>query len=295
MSLFDGTAPQCVNVTSGKAATFWHQLSPLLEWIGLPVDGFPLLSALIRNHKPSWSKALAGSGYLPSVKLTACRWQNEDVCQHWKPPPPPISFLERPREIMKFDAVISRLLRRLCFSDVIYLVLCQHPVMMTCHSSLFCALYLYMIRLLLLFFPPLYFFGFIIHFFCAIPATNEKIKTRNILCALWEFTRQGYNDEEQNVLCYVLNALTQILLFPCLVSTRHSCPYSFSKRKPSYSHSDHLSPTQRTFNKSFCVVQIVPLTVLPSLWFFCACFPLTVESMQVDCGEKRTSEGKTEA
>lgn len=160
--------------------------------------------------------------------------------------------------------------------------------------SVLCSIFIYD-QASFTFFPPLYFFGFIILFFGAIPATNEKIKTRNILCALWEFTRQGYNDEEQNVLCYVLNALTQILLFPCLVSTRHSCPYSFSKRKPSYSHSDHLSPTQRTFNKSFCVVQIVPLTVLPSLWFFCACFPLTVESMQVDCGEKRTSEGKTEA
>ena len=32
--------------------------------------------------------------------------------------------------------------------DIVYLVLCQNPVMMTCHSSLFCALYLYTTRLL---------------------------------------------------------------------------------------------------------------------------------------------------
>lgn len=90
---------------------------------------------------------------------------------------PPLS--ERPLEIMRFDAVISRSLRKLCFSDVIYLVLCRHPVMMTCHSSLLCALYLYMIRLLFhcisLDLSPI---------FCAIPATNEKIKKRNILCAV---------------------------------------------------------------------------------------------------------------
>lgn len=49
-------------------------------------------------------------------------------------------------EIVIFDAIIPRLIK-LCFSDGIYLVLCRHPVMMTCYSSLFCALYLYIIRL----------------------------------------------------------------------------------------------------------------------------------------------------
>lgn len=61
--------------------------------------------------------------------------------------PPPSRSWKVPRKTMRFDAVI-RLLRKLCFSDVIYLVLCRHPVMMTCHSSLLCALYLYMIWLL---------------------------------------------------------------------------------------------------------------------------------------------------
>ena len=49
-----------------------------------------------------------------------------------------------PLEITRLAAVIRRSWRRLWFSDVIYLVLCWQPVMMmTCHSSLFCALYLY--------------------------------------------------------------------------------------------------------------------------------------------------------
>lgn len=52
------------------------------------------------------------------------------------------------------------------------------PVMTTCHSSLFCALYIYT--------RPGFFFTvflskLITHFVCAIPATNDKIKKMNIL------------------------------------------------------------------------------------------------------------------
>lgn len=139
--------------------------------------------ALIRNRRPGRSNTDARacfylSTYLPSVRLTASR------VTRWRRLPPlrnpsPLRLLKRPLEIMRFDGVISWLLRKLCFSDVIYRVLCRHPVMMTCHSSLFCALYLYMIRLLFhcisLDLSPI---------FCAIPATNEKIKKRNILCAV---------------------------------------------------------------------------------------------------------------
>lgn len=56
----------------------------------------------------------------------------------------------RPQGILRSDWVIRRLL--LCSSDVIYLVPWSHPVIMTRHSYLLCALYLYMTRLLLLFF-----------------------------------------------------------------------------------------------------------------------------------------------
>lgn len=81
-------------------------------------------------------------------------------------------------------------------------------------------------------------------FFVPYLQLMKKIKKRNILCALLKFTRQEYNDREQDVPYYVLNALTQILLFPCLVSTWHFCPYSFFKEKaklfpqwPAVSHS----------------------------------------------------------
>ena len=55
--------------------------------------------------------------------------------------PAPYSNL---KNLVEKNAVLSRLLRKLRFDDVIYLVLCRHPVMMTCHSSLFCALYVCM-------------------------------------------------------------------------------------------------------------------------------------------------------
>lgn len=94
----------------------------------LLLDG-PLFSlsspspALIKNHRPR------------------CWWlYTDDKMKTLRNPP---ALVHRPLEIMRIDAVISKLLRKQCFSDVIYLVLCQHPVMMTCHSSLFCALYLY--------------------------------------------------------------------------------------------------------------------------------------------------------
>lgn len=63
-------------------------------------------------------------------------------------PPLPPTTTSRPQGILRSDWVIRRLL--LCSSDVIYLVPWSHPVIMTRHSYLLCALYLYMTRLLLL-------------------------------------------------------------------------------------------------------------------------------------------------
>lgn len=82
-------------------------------------------------------------------------WHDADICHRWEMATPQ---LPTPRGIMRFDTLIWRLL---CSSDVIYLVLWWHPVMMTCHSYLLCALYLYTIRLLF----SLYYFGFITHSF----------------------------------------------------------------------------------------------------------------------------------
>lgn len=71
-----------------------------------------------------------------------------DICPRPSPSPPTTS--SRPQGILRSDWVIRRLL--LCSSDVIYLVPWSHPVIMTRHSYLLCALYLYMTRLLLFFF-----------------------------------------------------------------------------------------------------------------------------------------------
>ncbi len=115
---------------------------------------FSLSPAQIRSHRPGRSNTNAhtdscfhssGSFTISAADCMQGR-QDGDVASVEKTATP--LLLKRPPERMRFDAVVSRLLRKPCFSDVIYLVLCQHPVMMTCHSSLLCALYLYMIRLL---------------------------------------------------------------------------------------------------------------------------------------------------
>lgn len=82
-----------------------------------------------------------------------------------------------PLGIMRFDCNIEVVEKAVfCLSDVIYLVACWHPVMMICHSSLLRALYLYMIGLL--FFPPLYFFGFITHSFVPYLQLMKKNKEK---------------------------------------------------------------------------------------------------------------------
>lgn len=109
----------------------------------------PLLSpspALIWNHTPGMA-AHTDPLLVHFSAADGVQGDKQKIFATVEKSPPP-QLLKRPLGIMRFDTVISRLWRTLCFSDVIYLVLCWHPVMMTCHSSLFCALYLYMIRLL---------------------------------------------------------------------------------------------------------------------------------------------------
>lgn len=173
----------------GETATSWYltvsavgsEILATLTFFSMPFSSpFSFSSALITKCRPGRSKASAFYRlfYHQSSRLCA-GWQDGDVRRRGDFTARPPRSWKDPRKTMRFDAVI-RLLRKLCFSDVIYLVLCRHPVMMTCHSSLLCALYLYMIRLLFhcisLDLSPI--------FFCAIPATNEKIKKRNILCAV---------------------------------------------------------------------------------------------------------------
>lgn len=190
MSLFDGAAVQLDIFTSGGNC---HLLVPhrLCRWKWNFGDSYFFLDGVflsflffLCSDRKVQARQEQGERFLPvilpSVQPTVCRMTGWRRPPPWRlhRPPPPCSWKD-PRKTMRFDAVI-RLLRKLCFSDVIYLVLCRHPVMMTCHSSLLCALYLYMIRLLFhcisLDLSPI--------FFCAIPATNEKIKKRNILCAV---------------------------------------------------------------------------------------------------------------
>lgn len=125
---------------------------------------FFFTSFLIRNHTPGVNATFLFSIFfsLPyffnfclSSSANLVGWHNADICHRWEMATPQ---LPTPRGIMRFDTLIWRLL---CSSDVIYLVLWWHPVMMTCHSYLLCALYLYTIRLLF----SLYYFGFITHSF----------------------------------------------------------------------------------------------------------------------------------
>lgn len=173
----------------GETATSWYltvsavgsEILATLTFFSMAFSSpFSFSSALVAKCRPGRSKASAFYRLFYHQCSRLCRMTGWRRPPPWRlhRPPPPCSWKD-PRKTMRFDAVI-RLLRKLCFSDVIYLVLCRHPVMMTCHSSLLCALYLYMIRLLFhcisLDLSPI--------FFCAIPATNEKIKKRNILCAV---------------------------------------------------------------------------------------------------------------
>lgn len=141
-----------------------HLLAPTFPFIGVNRAACRWLSSPFRSDQKSQTKLKQSTRrlWLFTIGEADCmqvtKWRRLPAL---KAAPTPNFILGK----TPGNNEISRLLRRLCFSDVIYLVLCQHPVMMTCHSSLFCALYLYMIRLLLLFFPPLYFFGFIILFF----------------------------------------------------------------------------------------------------------------------------------
>lgn len=190
---FDAVAAQCDNFTNGKTATSRYlSVSRVgVNLAALLLDGFPRLPVPAFSFPCSDQESQARQEqhgcscmfllvHLFTIGAADCEQGDEmKTFATVEKSPPPLRLLKRPLEIMRFDGVISWLLRKLCFSDVIYLVLCRHPVMMTCHSSLFCALYLYMIRLLFhcisLDLSPI---------FCAIPATNEKIKKRNILCAV---------------------------------------------------------------------------------------------------------------
>lgn len=158
------------------------------------------------------------------------------ICSHTTPTTLTSSH---PWGILRSDWVIWRLL---CSSDVIYFVLWSHPVIMTRHSYLFCALYLYMTRLLLFCFTVLLLDLWSILFFCAISATNgKKIKgifyalSHDIFCGLpWKAWESGNCWFAVWVLtshfCHSLLWKTQILF----VSTRpvtgwHLCSAVFSK------------------------------------------------------------------
>lgn len=147
---FDGTAANCANFTIGKP----------LGTCGISgVGSESLLTRLsfVSFHPHPHRKGISHRTGSPCVSVsssTSFTFSAADRVQDDRKMTfatvhnlPPLSSWKDPWE-ERFDNVISRLWRKPYFSDVIYLVLCWHPVMMTCHSSLLCTLYLYMIRLL---------------------------------------------------------------------------------------------------------------------------------------------------
>lgn len=161
------TAAGCDNFTTGKTANTEY------PWVST-VSPHPSVSLLSSFWLTAHGECVfcLGSLFKPV--------ERDDESD---PPPPPPNHLKGPPGIMRFDTVTSRLLKKrkvFFWSDVIYLVVSWHPVMMICHSSLLRALYLYMIGLLLPPpHPPTVFLWLYHPFFCAISATNEKNKEKD--------------------------------------------------------------------------------------------------------------------
>lgn len=177
----------CDNYTSGKTATSWYLLCLVLEWMSLLLDGFPLLSlsslsltpALIRNHRPDRRNinTHTASVHTCPVIYHQCSWlcagwQNENICQCWEIANPLLKNAPWNYYIWCCNTKVEKAVFQWCYLS------CSVPTPCNDDLSLFsvlCSIFIYDQASF-----SLYFFGFITHF-CAISATNEKIKKRNIL------------------------------------------------------------------------------------------------------------------
>lgn len=189
MSLFDGAAVQLDIFTSGGNC---HLLVPhrLCRWKWNFGDSYFFLDGVflsflffLCSDRKVQARQEQGERFLPvilpSVQPTVCRmtgWRRPPPWRLHRPPPP---LLKRPpenNEIWCCNKVVEKAVFQWCYLS------CSVPTPCNDDLSLFsvmCSIFIYDQASF-----SLYFFGFITHFFCAIPATNEKIKKRNILWAV---------------------------------------------------------------------------------------------------------------
>lgn len=112
----------------GKTATSWY--------LSISGVGVNLATLLFRRRSSSFSltssdreshtrrePCFCSSSYFIFSAADCAQDDKKKIFATVEKLPPP-QLLKRPLGIMRFDTVISRLLRKLCFSDVIYLVLC---------------------------------------------------------------------------------------------------------------------------------------------------------------------------
>lgn len=173
----------------GETATSWYltvsavgsEILATLTFFSMAFSSpFSFSSALIAKCRPGRSKASAFFRlfYHQSSRLCA-GWQDGDVRGRGDFTALPPLLLKRPpenNEIWCCNKVVEKAVFQWCYLS------CSVPTPCNDDLSLFsvmCSIFIYDQASF-----SLYFFGFITHFFCAIPATNEKIKKRNILCAV---------------------------------------------------------------------------------------------------------------
>lgn len=172
----------------GETATSWYLTVSAVgsEILATPTffsmafsSPFSFSSALVAKCRPGRSKASAFYRLFYHQCSRLCRmtgWRRPRPWRLHRPPPP---LLKRPpenNEIWCCNKVVEKAVFQWCYLS------CSVPTPCNDDLSLFsvmCSIFIYDQASF-----SLYFFGFITHFFCAIPATNEKIKKRNILCAV---------------------------------------------------------------------------------------------------------------
>lgn len=127
---------------------------------------------------PTQTLFLLAQLFYPQCGWLCAGWKEEDICPCWEIATP--QLLKRPLGIMRFDTVIWRMLRKAvfqwCYLSCSVLTPCNDDLSL---FSVMCSIFIYDQASF-----SLYYFWIYHPFFCAIPATNEKIKKRNILCSV---------------------------------------------------------------------------------------------------------------
>lgn len=191
-----------------------------------------------------------------SVNLVG--WHDVDTCHRWEMATPQLPTPQGNNQI--WYANMEAAVFQWCYLSCSVMTPCNDDL-----SLLFvmCSIFIYdqasFFTVLLWIYHP---------FFCAISATNEKIKKRNILCAeSYIFTRRLAKESRSKQGCTecsisfcMLGALSaNPLVSVWLVCVWHLCPRSFSKGKPSYSRGDRPPLARKALQekKKKAFVQIV--------------------------------------